>query len=269
MSRRTGSRVIVLAVLLASFAVACGSDEPDVVATATALAVAAAEARADSPPVPTPASTAEPSPVPDVPTEEPTPSDGYNSDSVMYQMVPGAVDNQGNLPAPLAAILDHRDLSQVPVLVEAMRFFGGTGRDSIVEVLEELTGQELGIDWNGWVEWLGKNSSEFRPPEDYPDWKLGLLSLIHPRFANFLHTSKDTSRIDLTEVVWGGVPPDGIPDLKNPENVLAKFAGFMNPGDRVFGVSINGEKRAYPLRIINAHEMANDVLGGEPISVMW
>ena len=155
------------------------------------------------------------------------------------------------------------------MLVEALRFFGGTGRDRIVDVLEELLGQELGTDWNGWVEWLGKNSFDFRPPDDYPDWKLGLLSLINPRFTNFLHSSKTTSRIDLTEVVWGGVPPDGIPDLKNPEDILAKFAGFMNSGDRVFGVSINGEKRAYPLRIINAHEMANDVLGGEPISVMW
>ena len=260
---------MVLAVLLTSVAAACGSDEPDVVATATALAVAATEARADSPPLSEPESTAVPTPEPDAPTETATPSDGYSSDSVMYQIVPGAADDQRLLGAPLKAILDHRDLSQVPVLVEALRFFGGTGRDDIVDVLEELSGQELGTDWNGWVEWLGKNSSDYRPPDDYPDWKLGLLSLIHPRFANFLHSSKETSRIDLTEVVWGGVPPDGIPDLKNPENVLAKFAGFMNPGDRVFGVSINGEKRAYPLRIINAHEMANDVLGGEPISVMW
>ena len=31
------------------------------------------------------------------------------------------------------------------------------------------------------------------------------------------------------------------------------------------GVSIGGEHRAYPLRIMNAHEIANDTLGGEPV----
>ncbi|HIC76097.1 MAG TPA: DUF3179 domain-containing protein, partial [Candidatus Poseidoniales archaeon] len=30
----------------------------------------------------------------------------------------------------------------------------------------------------------------------------------------------------------------------------------------VFGVTIEGESRAYPLRIVNAHEMVNDVVGG-------
>ena len=39
--------------------------------------------------------------------------------------------------------------------------------------------------------------------------------------------------------------------------------------DRVFGVTINGDSRAYPLRIVNAHEMVNDVVGEEPISLMW
>ena len=39
--------------------------------------------------------------------------------------------------------------------------------------------------------------------------------------------------------------------------------------DRVFGVTINGESRAYPLRIVNAHEMVNDTVGGEPISLLW
>ena len=43
----------------------------------------------------------------------------------------------------------------------------------------------------------------------------------------------------------------------------------MRPDDRVFGVSINGEHRAYPLRIVNAHEMANDWLGGEPIALAY
>ena len=43
----------------------------------------------------------------------------------------------------------------------------------------------------------------------------------------------------------------------------------MNPTDRVFGISINGEHRAYPRWILTPHEMANDVLGGEPIALPY
>ena len=96
-----------------------------------------------------------------------------------------------------------------------------------------------------------------------------MLSQIDPRFAQFLRDAGETSRIDLSEVVWGGVIPDGIPDLRNPKTIPPSEAGYLAPSDRVFGVSINGESRAYPLRIVNAHEMANDVLGGEPISLAW
>ena len=49
----------------------------------------------------------------------------------------------------------------------------------------------------------------------------------------------------------------------------ADEAAYLGLDERVFGVSINGESRAYPLRITNPHEMVNDVLGGEPISLAW
>jgi hypothetical protein len=32
---------------------------------------------------------------------------------------------------------------------------------------------------------------------------------------------------------------------------------------------INEEHRAYPLRILNPHEMANDVLGGVPFALAY
>ena len=39
--------------------------------------------------------------------------------------------------------------------------------------------------------------------------------------------------------------------------------------DRVLGVVVNGHARAYPLRILNAHEVVNDELGGEPVLVTY
>jgi hypothetical protein len=44
---------------------------------------------------------------------------------------------------------------------------------------------------------------------------------------------------------------------------------FIIPPDRVIGVTLNGESRAYPVRILNLHELVNDMLGGVPIAVTW
>ena len=93
----------------------------------------------------------------------------------------------------------------------------------------------------------------------------GLDSRVH----EFLTPALEYSRIDLTEVFWGGVGPNDIPDLTNPVAVTAAEAVYFEPDDREFGVTIEGESRAYPLRIVIAHEMVNDVVGGEPISLMW
>lgn len=171
----------------------------------------------------------------------------------------------------LQEITAQLDTSQVPVLIETIRFQPSQGaRDNFAEALRELTGQPFGgNDWTEWMEFYGKNREDFRPPPGYAAWKARLLSIIDQRFELFLRTAEETSRIDLTEVVWGGVSPDGIPDLRNPPVQAADEGGYLGFDERVFGVSINGESRAYPLRITNPHEMVNDVLGGEPISLAW
>ena len=62
---------------------------------------------------------------------------------------------------------------------------------------------------------------------------------------------------------------DGIPDLIDPPVIPEGEAAYLLPDDRVFGVSFNGEHRAYPLRILNAHEMTNDVVGGVPFALAY
>ncbi len=37
----------------------------------------------------------------------------------------------------------------------------------------------------------------------------------------------------------------------------------------MFGVELNGDARAYPLRILHWHEMMNDVVGGVPVSLAY
>lgn len=70
--------------------------------------------------------------------------------------------------------------------------------------------------------------------------------------------------------VSGGVPKDGIPAIDNPQFETAKQADdFLRPDDIVFGVIINGEAKAYPRSVLVWHEIVNDRLGGENVSVTY
>ncbi len=44
---------------------------------------------------------------------------------------------------------------------------------------------------------------------------------------------------------------------------------LLVPDDRVIGVHIKGQARAYPLRLMRWHEVVNDVVGGEPIAITY
>ena len=197
---------------------------------------------------------------------------GFRSPYVGNQADLNAARNQSERRLlALEEIKKERDLAQVPVMIEIMRFLSSSDeREAIAEVLQVFTGQELGGDeWFEWMEWYGKNSDDFPPPSEYIDWKINLLSEISPRFAVFLRPAKELSHVNVTEIQWGGVLPDGIPDLQSPPNIPADEADYLGFEERVFGISINGEHRAYPLRITNPHEMVNDTLGGEPIALSW
>ena len=173
----------------------------------------------------------------------------------------------------LQAASNNKDPSQVPVIIELMRFVGDRSfTQPAAFALSEITGQNLGFSFEDtklWTEWLGQNRDQYAPPSNFMEWKADLFVIIDEQFKNFIKMSSVGSRIDLTEVLWGGVRFNDIVDLQNPSITSANDAIYLLPEDRVFGVSINGESRAYPLRILNAHEIANDVLGGESITVAY
>ena len=163
------------------------------------------------------------------------------------------------------------DTSFVPVLLDLLffRFFNlRTPIDPIRSALTKLTGEDFADPgWQEWFIWLGRHP-EVEATPGYAEWKSQLFQRIDPRISMFFYNGVK-ARFRLEEIVWGGVRRDGIPDLTDAPVIPASQATYLNPDDRVFGVSINGEHRAYPLRILNAHEMANDVVGGEPIALAY
>ncbi|GAA4451473.1 DUF3179 domain-containing protein [Novipirellula rosea] len=75
--------------------------------------------------------------------------------------------------------------------------------------------------------------------------------------------------IPVREIQSGGPPKDGIPALSNPKLVSAAEASYLGPSDRVVGVVSGRESRAYPLAILNYHEIINDRIGELPIAVTY
>jgi hypothetical protein len=75
--------------------------------------------------------------------------------------------------------------------------------------------------------------------------------------------------IPRNEIFAGGPPKDGIPALTNPKLIAAKEARYLNRDDRVIGFVRGQESRAYPLAILNHHEIVNDSVGEVPIAVTY
>ena len=76
--------------------------------------------------------------------------------------------------------------------------------------------------------------------------------------------------IDLNELIDGGPGKDGIPSIDNPKFVSQDEASsWLNGVEPVISLEINGEARAYPIQILMWHEIANDELGGVPVSVTF
>ena len=112
-------------------------------------------------------------------------------------------------------------------------------------------------------EWLAERE-DVRPHPAYASFKGALFQRIDPAFGEFLYAGVK-HRTRLEEIQWGGVRKDGIPALTNPRHVQAAAATYLGPDELVLGIVVRGEVRAYPLRIMDWHEMANDVVGGVPI----
>src|SRR5262249_46970774 len=77
-----------------------------------------------------------------------------------------------------------------------------------------------------------------------------------------LHTADGNSPI-LTVL-----PKDAIPAILHPSFVPAQHAQVA-PDTAMIGVVVNGDAHAYAAMLLNAHEIVNDVVGGELVATTW
>jgi hypothetical protein len=171
--------------------------------------------------------------------------------------------------AAIARIEAAQDRRFVPVLLELLRagqmgIAGRAGYNQRLIALERLTGQSLGGDWFSWAEWY--EGSELSPPPGFAGWKGRLWMRIDPGFGGLIR-DEHPARIRIEEIDWGGVRMEAVPALDDPAYVAAAEAAWLEDDEPVVGVAVGGEARAYPLRILDWHELVNDRLGGVPLTV--
>ncbi len=274
--------VLASLVALAALAAACTSEEAELTATPTAAPAApttpspTTDATATATASPTPLPTPAPRPVP-ARTPHPLPdasSDPIGDDEaaeLMHTLAnPDATEDA--LRLALARIVHADDERFAAVLIELLwardtRILpSGLDYLEYYDALEALTEAGVGPNRHYWVQWYG--ATDLEPPPGFTGWKGRLMSVIDEQFAEFL-SDEHASAIRVEEILWGGVLVDSIPPLEFPNMLAPEDVTYLEPDEAVFGIAINGEAHAYPLRILDWHEMANIEVGGVPISLAY
>lgn len=109
----------------------------------------------------------------------------------------------------------------------------------------------------------GEKTEEIKPEgEEAPEREeVELLPPEKPPFKSEFFPDGVWHSIPLKDIFSGGPPKDGIPALTNPQTVRASEAKYLRDSDVVLGVTFDGQSRAYPIRIMNWHEVVNDRVG--------
>jgi hypothetical protein len=248
---------ILLPLVASGLFTACSSPEPGSTAITTDEGSGNVNARLESR-ISSPRSTQNPETL--IPDAEAT--------NLMYALSEGAAPE---FKEAVDTILTVNDTRFTAVFLELFRanqlgLVQGVNYQTPIDALEALSGESFGNDWPAWVEWYG--ATNLTPPPSFTGWKGQLLGKIDPGFAEFLQDDLPAT-IRTEEILWGGVAVDGIPALDNAAMIPASEADYLEADEPIFGISINGDHRAYPLRILDWHEIANDVVGGVPVSLAY
>jgi len=73
-----------------------------------------------------------------------------------------------------------------------------------------------------------------------------------------------------SDILSGGPPKDGIPAVDEPQYVsISEADEWLKPIEPVVSIKVDNRARAYPLQILMWHEIVNDTLNGEHLTVTF
>lgn len=96
-----------------------------------------------------------------------------------------------------------------------------------------------------------------------------LMAAINVHAATMNGFDLEGSLVSASEIFSGGPPKDGIPAIDKPVFIKASSAKTMRDDERVLAITRNGISKAYPIRIMNYHEIVNDRFGEQAIAVTY
>ena len=83
-------------------------------------------------------------------------------------------------------------------------------------------------------------------------------------------TDFSISSVHFDDIVSGGPPKDGIPAIDAPVfESIADARTWIDGRSPVIALEVAGEAKAYPMAIMTWHEIANDTVGGVPVTVTF
>ncbi len=77
------------------------------------------------------------------------------------------------------------------------------------------------------------------------------------------------ARVPAAEIVEGGPKRDGIKSVDTPGFAAPEEASWVAPQNPVLGVAIGEAAHAYPVHVMDYHQVVNDELGGKPVVVTY
>lgn len=182
----------------------------------------------------------------------------------------GPVTTVSQAAAVVAVVGSGTEPDLVPYVYDVARLSGADVFGEAMETMARITGESAPADdfrtrslFFG--NWIMRNDPD--PGPAYIVWKAALFGNIDEEFDPLISSVDDA--ITATRLQWGGVLRGGIPELNDAETISVAEADYMVDDEVVFGAVVNGEARAYPVRILGHHELANDTLAGEPVALVY
>lgn len=82
--------------------------------------------------------------------------------------------------------------------------------------------------------------------------------------------AKGTWDLDRTHVIFGcSTGKDCIPSIQNPKFINVQSATHLEDDDLIYGLAFKGEVKAYPVNILDWHEVVNDDYSGTKVTITY
>jgi hypothetical protein len=184
-------------------------------------------------------------------------------------------------PAAVIRLGGSGDVRVAWLVVDLMRFIQhGPVGEAAIEAFERLTDTTITgpVPWRQATDWL--IAWDLPAPPGYVGWKREMFVSIDPALERFFEDAG--AAVDWRWVTWGGVFADDrpmanahlpclgcIPALVDPAVTDTTGGGWFPDDGVVFGLVVDGEARAYPLHLMEFHELVNDSIGGRRVGIPY